>query len=116
MKHRRKQGSEIREELKGTLLKFKELLSARISVHQVILFGSNARGEARLGSDVDVVVVLKNIIDDDADEAVSDCAWEAGFERGLVIVPIVFSRDEWENGPERHSLLAQAVASEGIAV
>ena len=42
------------------------------------------------------------------------CAWEAGFERGLVIVPIVVSRKEWEEGPERVSLLHQAVQTEGI--
>jgi predicted nucleotidyltransferase len=116
VRQRRKEEYTISEELRGTLLKFKQILSKRVSVHKVILFGSNARGEARSGSDVDVVVILKDTVNDKASEAVSDCAWEAGFEAGLVIVSVVFSRDEWESGPERHSLLARAVASEGIAV
>ena len=106
----------MNEGLKGALRKFKELLSDRVSVHQMILFGSNARGEARPDSDVDVVVLLKDPVDDEAFDAVSDCAWEAGFELGLVIVPVVFARNEWENGPERHSLLALAVASDGVAI
>ena len=104
------------EKLRGALGEFKALLSARVSVHRLILFGSSARGEARPGSDVDVVVVLDDAVNDEAWDAVSDCAWEAGFERGLVIVPVIFSRDEWENGPERHSLLAIAVATDGVTV
>jgi hypothetical protein len=34
----------------------------------------------------------------------------------MVIVPVVFARDEWEDGPERYSLLAQAVELEGVPV
>jgi hypothetical protein len=44
----------------------------------------------------------------------SDCAWEAGFEYGIVIVPITFTMNEWENSPERYSLLAKAVEADGV--
>ena len=39
-----------------------------------------------------------------------------GFEHGIVVVPIVFTKDEWEKGPERYSLLAQAVEKEGVPI
>ncbi len=39
-----------------------------------------------------------------------------GLEHGMVIVPIVVGRDEWERGPERYSLLAEAIRSEGVPV
>jgi hypothetical protein len=42
------------------------------------------------------------------------CAWEAGFEYGIIVVPVVFSKQEWEEGPERFSLLSQVVHAEGI--
>jgi hypothetical protein len=45
---------------------------------------------------------------------VSDCAWEAGFEHGIIVVPIVYTKNEWENSPERHSLLARAIEREGV--
>jgi hypothetical protein len=32
------------------------------------------------------------------------------------VVPVVFSRDEWEQGPERYSLLVQAVEAEGVPI
>ncbi|MGB9623296.1 MAG: nucleotidyltransferase domain-containing protein [Phycisphaerae bacterium] len=101
---------------KVVLDRFKALLSRRVRVHRIILFGSRARGDADPQSDMDVAVILDGVSDDKARDAVSDCAWEAGFDQGIVVVPVVFGRGEWENGPERYSLLAQAVQAEGLEV
>lgn len=101
---------------KKVLDTFKSLLSKKVSLHQMILFGSRARGDAYLYSDLDVLIVLDKITDENDMDYVSDCAWEAGFEYGIVVVPIVFTKDEWENSPERYSLLAQAVEKEGISL
>jgi predicted nucleotidyltransferase len=96
------------------LEKFKELLAARTPLRSVILFGSWARGDADLYSDVDVLVILDNTANEQDREIVSECAWEAGFDAGIIVAPVVFTRDEWEKGPERASLLAQAVKAEGV--
>ena len=97
------------------LQRFRTLLVERVSLRSLVLFGSRARGDADPDSDVDVLVVVDRL-DEDTQKHVSYSAWEAGFPHGLVLVPVTVSRDEWENGPERHSLLAQAVAREGIPV
>jgi hypothetical protein len=34
----------------------------------------------------------------------------------VVIVPVIYSREEWEKGPEQSSLLALAVQREGISL
>ena len=99
---------------RAILEKFKTLLSSRLKGYKLILFGSRARGDADPASDMDVVVILENTVNDEDREFVSDCAWEAGFQHGIVLVPVVFTRREWEVGPERYSLLAQAVKSEGV--
>jgi predicted nucleotidyltransferase len=99
---------------KKILKKFREKVSQRFPTAQVILFGSRARGDAGLQSDADVVVILKNPPSDEDQEFISDCAWEAGYPYGLVIVPVVFSQEEWESGPERLSLLVKAVQLEGV--
>jgi predicted nucleotidyltransferase len=93
---------------------FKKLLVKRVSVYKLILFGSRARGDADPYSDMDVLVVLEGSPSEKDFDYISDCAWEAGFERGIVLIPVVFTRDEWENSPQRFSLLARAVEAEGV--
>lgn len=98
------------------LHEFQRRISRRLKLHQMILFGSRARGDAEPDSDMDVLVILEGVLDDGADVYVSHCAWEAGFEFGMVVSSVVFSRSEWKEGPERDSLLAQAVRKEGVPV
>lgn len=104
----------MNEAEKAVLGRLKGLLRQRVQLDELILFGSRARGDAEAESDMDVLVVLADGADAEAREAVSDCAWEAGFDEGIVIVPIVFTRSEWQRGPERHSLLAQSIRAEGV--
>jgi len=101
---------------KQVLDRFKAFLQERLPKHQIIMFGSRARGDAEPYSDLDVMVIIDGMADEAIREWVSDCAWEAGYAQGVVMVPVVFSRTEWEQGPERHSLLARAVAAEGIPI
>lgn len=99
---------------KAVLDKFKSLLLNRVAVCKLVLFGSRARGDADTFSDMDVLVVLEGTPSEEVFDYVSDCAWEAGFAQGIVVVPVVFTRDEWENSPQRYSLLAYAVEAEGV--
>lgn len=99
---------------KEILKNFKDKISQRFPAAQVILFGSRARGDAGPQSDADVIVILKKFPSEEDREFISDSAWETGFPYGLVIVPVVFGLEEWETGPERFSLLAQAVQLEGV--
>ena len=92
---------------------FSLLLKKKLSIHRLELFGSRARGDADPDSDMDVLVIVDEI-SPELEDYVSECAWEAGFKHGIVIVPFVFTRGEWENGPERYSLLAEAIRAEGV--
>jgi predicted nucleotidyltransferase len=100
--------NKILNELKTSLLK-------KVPLHALILFGSRARGDADPDSDMDILVIVDSITEKIRDQ-ISDSAWEIGYERGIVIIPVVFSRDEWENSPHRLSLLATTVKSEGIPI
>ncbi|MEW6680574.1 MAG: nucleotidyltransferase domain-containing protein, partial [bacterium] len=82
---------------KKCLETFKALLLKRVSLYKICLFGGRARGETDLYSDADVLVVLdKPLLNNQDMEYVSDCAWKAGFEYGIIIVPIVFTKQEWK--------------------
>ena len=98
---------------KQILETFAHLVRKIVSLLSVVLFGSRARGDAEPDSDMDVLVIV-NDLTEEMEDYISECAWEAGFERGIVLVPVVFSRDDWENGPERYSLLAEAIKAEGV--
>ena len=92
---------------------FRRLLSRKLQVDRLVLFGSRARGDAAPDSDMDILVIIDTPAED-IEEYISSCAWEAGFEYGMVIVPVVYSKQEWESGIHRVSLLARAIEMEGI--
>ncbi len=94
---------------------FKTLLMDKIQVNQVILFGSRARGDAEPDSDLDVLVIVENKTEE-VEDFVSDCAWKVGISHGIVVSPLVYSRDEWENGPAKYSPFVQNVLAEGVHI
>jgi len=98
------------------LAQFKSMLGERIPLDRMILFGSRARGDAEPLSDADVILVVRRPLSAQEQDHVSDCAWEAGYRDGLVIVPLVFTIEEWDEGLERASLLHKAVDRDGVSL
>jgi uncharacterized protein len=92
---------------------FRRLLARKLEVDRLVLFGSRARGDAAPDSDMDLLVITQKPTAD-MEEFISNCAWEAGFEYGIVIVPVVYSKQEWKTGIDRASLLAKAIEMEGV--
>ncbi|MBW6512213.1 MAG: nucleotidyltransferase domain-containing protein [Desulfuromonadaceae bacterium] len=99
-------------EEKHILETFKSMLQKRVQLDTFALFGSRARGDAVCYSDMDVLVVVDQLDPPTADY-ISDCAWESGFESGIVIIPVSYSKSEWE-GIESESLLAANIRAEGV--
>ncbi|MBN1895905.1 excisionase family DNA-binding protein [bacterium] len=96
------------------LEKFKSLLQGEVKLHQVILFGSRARGNASGESDMDVLIVVDEPVTQELRNRVSGYAWKAGFDEGVVLGCVLYTREEWENSPERYSPFVETVRSEGI--
>jgi predicted nucleotidyltransferase len=98
------------------LSQLKAKLQKRLPLSRLVLFGSRARGDADPDSDLDVLVILNAPVDRKAEDYVNDCAWEAGIEEGIIVVPVTVSRLDWEEGLLSSSLLAIAVKREGVTV
>ena len=60
---------------------------------QVIMFGSQARGDATKESDIDLLVILPSI-DARTTRLASDVAWEVGFDAGRVISIIPDTKEQ----------------------
>ena len=70
--------------------KFKALVSQKIKVHEIRIFGSRARGDSTEESDIDVLVVV-DALNHSIEKYISDCAWESGFSENVIVAPITIS-------------------------
>lgn len=91
---------------------FKGKLERRLGQAEVILFGSQARGEATPESDLDLCVIVERK-SRRVREIILRCAWEVGFEHGMVLAPIIYSRKELA-GVLGQSPMVENIRSEGI--
>src|SRR5512138_794437 len=80
---------------------------------QVIMFGSQARGDATRESDIDLLVILPRI-DAKTTRLASEIAWEVGFDAGRVISVIPDTREQMK----RYAFLPfyRNIKQEGIVV
>ncbi|GAB4450560.1 MAG: nucleotidyltransferase domain-containing protein [Anaerolineales bacterium] len=78
---------------------------------EVIMFGSQARGDATKESDIDLLVILPSL-DSRVMELAFDVAWEIGFEAGKVISVIPAEKNELKRLAA--SPFYRAVQREGI--
>jgi len=106
----------MNESLKPILSELKqrptELYGDRLS--QLILFGSQARGDATEDSDVDVLVVLEGEVDlADEVKRTSDLRLEFSLERGLAVSPTFLSSKRYR---ENSLPLLIDVESDGITL
>lgn len=98
---------EIVRELKGRI-------SNRYKLHEIRIFGSTARGDRRLDSDIDVFVRLSHVTRQ-IEEDLFDIAYELELKYDCLIDLIVFS-DEALKGRYAETPLYHEVLSEGMII
>ena len=98
-----------------TLSEFLQGLRHRFDgqVREVILFGSRARGEAEPESDMDVVVVLREV-DLAARRGVRYLAVEVWLRHGIYVSTRVWSQAHWGRLEQLQTLLYQNIRRDGI--
>jgi len=95
--------------------RFKLLVSNKVKVLELRVFGPRARGDARPESDLDVLVVVDHL-DHSIEKYISDCAWEAGFHEDVLLMPVAVSMDAVKHSPLSESVFIKNVYREGVAV
>lgn len=91
------------------------VLRRSFAVARVILFGSKARGDSRVDSDIDLLVVTRGPATDDEKQRMTDALFDIELDLGVVISKLVVPLDEWENGVYRVLPIKAAVDAEGVA-
>jgi predicted nucleotidyltransferase len=79
---------------------------------KVIMFGSQARGDANKYSDIDLLVILPSV-DKPTRKLVSNVAWEIGFDAGKIISTFPTTKDEMKY--YALSPFYKSVKKEGVA-
>ena len=81
----------------------------------IILFGSAARGEGHAGSDIDLILVVRDRSDlDRLDEKVSEISLEAAAAFGGLISPILLTETAYANKKRSRNAFWRTVLEEGI--
>ena len=98
------------------LNKVKNLIRASFPDSTIILYGSQAREDARQDSDYDLLVLLnKDEISREDEIAIKYPLYDIEFDTGNIISPIVLSKKKWES---QHFITPfyQNVKKEGIVL
>lgn len=80
---------------------------------KVIMFGSQARGDATKESDIDLLIILPTI-NAKTTRLASDIAWEVGFNAGRVISAIPDTKEQMKRYAFLH--FYRTIKGDGIAV
>jgi predicted nucleotidyltransferase len=93
-----------------------ELIHKEVPDAKIILFGSQARGDAQLKSDIDVLILLnKEKVTLEDEEKITVPIYLLELKTGVIISPMILPRNSWENRPIKSPFYLN-VLNEGVEI
>lgn len=103
------------EEIKKIAQELLSRLRPELTIIRMYVFGSQVRGGAEPGSDLDLLIEVPEKTSA-IKRRIQDAAWELSLEKEILISVIVVCEHEFHSGPLAVSSLAQNIAREGIEI
>ncbi len=103
-------------ENKDIILMIKNSIKAIVPNAKIILYGSFARGENDLESDIDILILIdKKVVTRYDEKKIKYPLYDIEFDTGQIISPLVLSKQAWET---RHKITPfyYNVTKEGIVL
>lgn len=92
----------------------KKLIKGVAPDAQTILYGSEARGNAKLDSDIDLLILVdKDTVSSQEEDSITTPIYDLEIETGIVISPIVMTRKAWE-AAKRQTMFYYNVMKDGV--
>ncbi len=91
-------------------------LKAELPVSQVVLYGSQARGQAAPDSDIDLLVLTTCPVTPHLKQKIGDILFEIDLKDDVVVTSINIAQDEWNGGLMSQMLIHREVERDGCLV
>lgn len=106
----------LKENEKEALLELKERLLERFPDGRVIIYGSKARGDSDEESDIDVLIILKDRVNDNLREEIFSMGFKIELKYDVIFGILVESEDFWNSPLGKSMPIHYNIDREGILV
>jgi uncharacterized protein len=90
----------LKNEEKLALDKMIARVKSQFTIHKMILFGSKARNDASDDSDIDILLLVEDRVDDNARWTLSDIVTEVEWETDIYFSCRLYNYSDWEKENE----------------